>query len=109
MKKKKNRKIVSDNIRIFLGIFLIVIGLFILPRIPYANLYLDYSMTILITIGIVVTVQFKSTRLIIASIILLILSLFLTYLNSNYIAEIFGNVTFFVMLTFVIIQIKEIQ
>ncbi len=103
---EKNR--ISFNKQgLYVGLILITFSLFILPQIPYLNLYLPYSITGFMWIGILFIAGLNGISLIKIGVSLFFAMMLLVLINSNFLAEILGNVSYFLLFTGALLLLKD--
>lgn len=106
MKNLVNKMFIVHN-RIYIVMLLFAVGAFIIPRLPYVNLYLQYVMGILLWFVAVITVGLRSGDLIRISIMLFFIMILLTLFNDRQLAEYVGNGNYFILLTAIILMIRD--
>lgn len=93
--------------RFQLAIYLTIIGMFLLPRVPYFNLYIQYSISFLFWGSAILGLGFKARSLFILAAALFFLAAILTLLKENFISESLANGIYFILLTGTILSIRD--
>lgn len=107
MKKAKNKKYFIVRHRYIIALFLLLFDLLFLPRIPYVNLLYNYLNILLLFPAAVLIVRFNGSRLLITGTVLFIVMLLLTLIGENSLAELAGNITYFILLFGIILLIRD--
>ena len=107
MLKVKKYKAFFKRYRFYLAVFILIFGTFLLQKIPYLNLFLLYLTGFLIWFIAIIAVGFKAQALIKIAIGFFIISLLLTLLDEKGFAERVGNGIYYILLTAIVLQIKE--
>lgn len=98
--------LLSKNIR-YIAILIVVLGLFIYPRIPYINLYATYSIEFTLWIFIILFFKFKAMPIYIVSLFFIVIMAILTLVGMNALADQISTSTFLMLVTSVVIMVKE--
>lgn len=107
MLKIKKYKNFFKKYRLYLAIFVLVVGTFLLSKIPYLNLFLLYSTGLLIWFFAIIVAGFKGAVLIKVAILFLLITILLTLFNEKDFAERVGNGIYYILFTAVVLQIKD--
>lgn len=105
MKKIKNNLLTKYNVIVVA--IIVVLGIFIIPLIPYVNLLSMYSLGFILWLVVIIGLQFKPKLLVKAGLALLVLMLLSVLLKENVFAEQLGNATFLILSTGVVMLFKE--
>lgn len=99
MLKLKINNLFLGTYRFHLAVVIFVVGFFLLPRIPYLNLFLTYSVPFLLWMSAIIALGLRGPELIRFGVVLFLTILLFTLFGENFYAEIAGNAAYFILLT----------
>lgn len=106
IKLKINKKLFKQY-RFHIAIAIIVLGILLLPRIPYISLFSQYSIGFLFWTAIIIAIGLRGIALLKIGVFSFIVLLLLTLLNKNDLAEQIGNATYLILLTGAMVLISD--
>jgi hypothetical protein len=88
-------KIIQHRIVIAFG--MIIFTFYIIPHIPYVNIFFSVLMSIMITVAVLIAVGIQGKILFLTSVQLFFVLLFFTLLGETNIVELLGNAIYFII------------
>lgn len=107
MKKIKINKRTFNKYRFHIAIGVLVTTFVVLSRIPYINLFVMEFSGIMLWMSVIIWIGFNGVHIIRFGVVLFFILCLLTLFNENVIAERAGETTFLVLLTGVILLIRD--
>jgi hypothetical protein len=94
--------------RVSVSIYALVIVLFILPRIPYVNIFVEYIIPVLFWIASITAIGFNATALFRLGIVMFFLILLFTLFGESHTSEIIASGTYFILFTATLLYLKDL-
>lgn len=94
--------------RVSITIYVLVIVLFILPRIPYVNIFVEYIVPVLFGIASIAAIGFNAAALFRLSIIIFLIMLLFTSFGENHTSEIIASGNYFILFTAALLYLRDL-